>query len=193
MSEVISLGASPRRHVHGIALWACVLAVCVAAPAWAQFEIPWFTIDGGGGQSASIAYQVSGTIGQSDAGLLTGGPYEIEGGFWSAIIPSLVAVDPGQTPREGLTLRLDEPSPNPLVHESVVAFELPEARNVRLAVYDAAGRVMKTLANGSLEAGQYRRVWDGRDDAGRSVATGLYFLRYEAGDFRAWRKIAVVR
>ena len=53
---------------------------------WGQYSIDWFTIDGGGGTSAGGVYQVSGTIGQPDAGpTMSGGNYSVDGGFWSII------------------------------------------------------------------------------------------------------------
>lgn len=51
-----------------------------------SFTIDWYTIDGGGGTSTGGVYSVSGTIGQPDAGTLTGGPYTLRGGFWGALI-----------------------------------------------------------------------------------------------------------
>ena len=51
------------------------------------FDLSWFTIDGGGGTSTGGGYSVSGTIGQPDAGVLSGGSYEITGGFWGLIAP----------------------------------------------------------------------------------------------------------
>ena len=57
---------------------------CLAAPALAQYTIPWHTIDGGGGTSSGGGYTLSGTIGQADAGgVLTGGAYTLVGGFWA--------------------------------------------------------------------------------------------------------------
>ena len=50
------------------------------------YSIDWFTIDGGGGTSTGGAYAVSGTIGQLDAGTLSGGSYTLDGGFWPGII-----------------------------------------------------------------------------------------------------------
>jgi hypothetical protein len=50
-----------------------------------NFSIDWFTIDGGGGTSTGATYSVSGTIGQPDAGRMTGGNFALEGGFWSGI------------------------------------------------------------------------------------------------------------
>jgi hypothetical protein len=64
--------------------------LCLTAWAWsstaqAQYSIDWSTIDGGGGTSTGGVYTVSGTIGQSDAGAMSGGDYSLNGGFWSLI------------------------------------------------------------------------------------------------------------
>jgi hypothetical protein len=50
-----------------------------------QYSIDWYTIDGGGGTSTGGVYAVSGTIGQPDAGAMSGGNYTLEGGFWGII------------------------------------------------------------------------------------------------------------
>lgn len=46
------------------------------------YEMPWFTVDGGGGESAGGGFTLAGTIGQADAGALSGGPFTLVGGFW---------------------------------------------------------------------------------------------------------------
>lgn len=54
-----------------------------------EFQIDWFTLDGGGGVSTGGTYELRGTIGQPDAGItLTGGTYQLTGGFWAAPFPS---------------------------------------------------------------------------------------------------------
>jgi len=59
-----------------------------AAASHAQtYSIDWFTIDGGGGTSSGGNFSVTGTIGQPDAGTLTGGSYSLRGGFWGALVP----------------------------------------------------------------------------------------------------------
>jgi len=69
-------------------LAALVSLVLSATSVFAQnYSIDWFTIDGGGGTSTGGVYSVSGTIGQPDAGVLSGGSYSLIGGFWGAIIP----------------------------------------------------------------------------------------------------------
>jgi len=61
-----------------------LLLLLAAFPLRAQnFTLDWFTVDGGGGTSAGGAYSVSGTLGQPDAGAMTGGNFAIAGGFWS--------------------------------------------------------------------------------------------------------------
>src|SRR5947208_12407277 len=61
-----------------------VLAGFAASRVSAQtYSIDWFTIDGGGGTSTGGVYSVSGTIGQPDAGAMSGGNYSLTGGFWS--------------------------------------------------------------------------------------------------------------
>ncbi len=66
--------------------WPGLLLLFSSAASAQNFAIDWFTIDGGGGVSTGGVYQVSGTIGQADAGgPMTGGVYALTGGFWSLI------------------------------------------------------------------------------------------------------------
>lgn len=58
------------------------LAIVSALPAHAQYDISWHTIDGGGGVSTGGAFALAGTIGQPDAGIMSGGRFDLEGGFW---------------------------------------------------------------------------------------------------------------
>lgn len=63
-------------------------ALFVLLPLWAHcqsYAIDWFTIDGGGGTSTGGVYSVSGTIGQADAGRMTGASYALDGGFWGFV------------------------------------------------------------------------------------------------------------
>jgi hypothetical protein len=64
----------------------CLLSFAFCLPAVAQYSINWFKVSGGGGTSAGGTYQVSGTIGQQDAGgPMTGGSYSVTGGYWALI------------------------------------------------------------------------------------------------------------
>jgi hypothetical protein len=72
--------------MHTIRIVSLALATLVfATAAQAQFSVPWFTVDGGGGTSAGGQLSVNGTIAQSDAGTLSGGGFKLQGGFWSGM------------------------------------------------------------------------------------------------------------
>src|SRR6266850_2060379 len=74
---------SAGKHVRGAFLCLCLL---LGISAFGQnYSIDWFTIDGGGGFSTGGVYSVSGTIGQPDAGTMSGGNYSLTGGFWSLL------------------------------------------------------------------------------------------------------------
>ena len=79
-------------------------------------------------------------------------------------------------------------SRNPAHGGASLRMTLPVAADVRVTVYDAAGRGVRTLANGAREAGEWTLEWDGRGDAGQALPSGLYFAKLEgAGELRAVR------
>jgi hypothetical protein len=60
-------------------------------------------------------------------------------------------------------------------------------------VFNVAGRLVRTLADGPFAAGRHRRIWDGTDGRGNPVAAGVYFARLDAGAVHERRSIVVVR
>jgi hypothetical protein len=75
-------GAGRPRPGFGIAPWLLWLALS-AAQAQPNYTLDWFSVDGGGGTSMGGVYTLSGTVGQHDAGALSGGDYSLTGGFWA--------------------------------------------------------------------------------------------------------------
>jgi flagellar hook assembly protein FlgD len=72
--------------------------------------------------------------------------------------------------------------PNPFNPSTTLRFALPLAGGVRLSIYDIGGRLVRDLVSGLYPAGTHTAVWDGRDAAGRSLASGSsYVARMEAG------------
>jgi hypothetical protein len=76
---------------------------------------------------------------------------------------------------------LASPYPNPGAGARVLRFGLPASSAVTLRVFDAAGRLVRTLENGVLPAGEYRSAWDLTDEDGATVPSGVYFVRLAAG------------
>ena len=91
-------------------------------------------------------------------------------------------------------LALRTPQPNPFNPSTSIAFELPRGEMVWLRVYNSAGAHVRTLVGGeTLAAGRHQRLWDGRDDRGRSVASGIYVVHVQAGGQRASQRAVLVR
>jgi len=83
--------------------------------------------------------------------------------------------------------------PNPFNPTTRIAFGLAAQGRVSLRVYDAAGRLVRVLFEGSRPAGNYTELWDGRDSRGGAVASGIYFYRLQAGAFTETRKMVLTR
>ena len=71
--------------------------------------------------------------------------------------------------------------PNPFNPQTTVRFRLDDPARVRLTVYDAAGREIVVLMHAPLQSGEHTVSWDGRDQRGRAVASGVYWSRLEVG------------
>jgi hypothetical protein len=107
-----------------------------------------------------------------------------------------------RTPSTGVTAsevggprRLFQNAPNPF-HSGVgttITFELTNAAPVRLAVYDAAGHLVRTVAEEWMAPGRHQAIWDGRDRRGNVVASGVYFYQLWDGRERLTRRMVMIR
>ncbi|MFB3908776.1 MAG: C25 family cysteine peptidase [Candidatus Eisenbacteria bacterium] len=80
--------------------------------------------------------------------------------------------------------------PNPPAGgDAVIAFSLEEADEATLRIYDVQGRLVKTLVDGTLDAGSHEALWNGRNDAGADAGSGVYFCRLQSGGRTAVRKL----
>ncbi len=86
---------------------------------------------------------------------------------------------------------LSAPRPTPFRNATSIEYALAKWQRVRLTVYDVSGRLVRTLMNETRPAGRHDAVWNGRSDGGVPVPPGVYFLRLEAGEFEANRKIVL--
>lgn len=90
-------------------------------------------------------------------------------------------------------IRLHPVFPNPFNDKTFVSFDLEAGQSVSLAVFDLTGRKVKVLTEGWMRGGTHRMMWDGRDDSGRPMETGIYFVRMDACNHSLTRKASLVR
>jgi hypothetical protein len=84
-------------------------------------------------------------------------------------------------------------APNPFNPKTAIRFDLPHAGLVRLAIYDISGRHVRTLVDGSMEAGSRVVDWNGKDDGGHTVGSGIYLYRLDAAAFSQTRKMVLLK
>jgi len=85
--------------------------------------------------------------------------------------------------------------PNPFNPSTTIRFEVQGSRFVKIEVYDIRGRLVRILLDGSkgFEAGRHSVVWDGRDDNGVQVGSGVYLYRMRAGGYEAVRRMVLMK
>lgn len=144
----------------------------------------------------------------SDAALTTYFEVRVPQGYWwfrvtavdihgnesppsnTANMLSLVAVDPGGLPT---SVAVRSATPNPFNPVTEIRCELPAAGAVTLDVFDLGGRSVRRLVDGDRAAGTFTVTWDGRDDRGRQVPSGVYFARLAAAGAESVLKLVLAK
>jgi len=102
-------------------------------------------------------------------------------------------VDASDQPTPGLVTRLNHNYPNPFNPSTTISFDLAQAGEVKLRIFNVKGQLVKTLANGNFTPGNHKAVWDGKDTNNRNVASGVYFYRLETKGFTQTRKMLMIK
>jgi len=89
--------------------------------------------------------------------------------------------------------RLHQNAPNPFNPVTVVSYDLPEPAHVRIQVFNIAGRLVRTLVDEHQESGYRTAVWDGTNDAGQKVASGVYLYRMTSGEHEFRRRMVLLK
>ncbi len=108
-----------------------------------------------------------------------------ENAVWVAQTANLL-----QTPRK---FALRQNYPNPFNPTTSIRFELPQECNLQLVIYNLRGQAIRTLAEGKKKAGYYNIVWEGLDQSGEQVASGVYLVRLQAGSFVQVIKMSLIK
>ena len=105
------------------------------------------------------------------------------------------AIQIAQKPNE---FRLFQNKPNPCNPDTWIPYQLSEAAEVTIRIYNVSGQLVRNLHFGTKPAGFYLTKnraahWDGKDSLGQSVASGMYFYNLESGKFTATRKMLILK
>ncbi len=110
----------------------------------------------------------------------------------------VLRLDPGFNPEThdetpALTYKLGQNYPNPFNPSTSISFQIPTAGFVNLNIYDAAGKLVRTLVDGHKTEGLHAVNWNGKDNNGAAVASGIYFYKLNAGSFVETKKMVLMR
>jgi hypothetical protein len=105
----------------------------------------------------------------------------------------------GGGPSRPVAFELGQNYPNPFNPSTTIRFTLPTAVDggatvpTSLRIYNVLGEVVRTLVDEAMVPGVHHKVWDGRDDHGNRVASGIYFYRLRAGDLQHTKKMVLMK
>jgi hypothetical protein len=99
----------------------------------------------------------------------------------------------GDTPSLPSVVTLAQNYPNPFNPTTEISYALPDAREVKLSIFNVLGQEIRNLAQGTQEAGYHKVIWDGKNAYGQSVPSGAYFYKLEAGDFAQSMKMILLK
>lgn len=109
------------------------------------------------------------------------------------ICPKSTAVEEeegGSTPK---VFELDQNYPNPFNNETVIKFGLRRPASVTLTIYNILGQKVRTLVEGRLAAGSQTVSWDGKDDKGNDLSSGIYFYQLRAGEMSETKRLVLLK
>lgn len=165
--------------------WQNVLSTLTSTNSWVPLNVDLLALFGGSLGNVQFKF-IASDLGQGS--LVEAAIDDLE--ILADLDGSSAVGDPvSDTPR----FALGGATPTPFAGMTNIHFQVPTSTAVRITVYDVGGRAVKTVANGSFTAGVHDVAWDGRDELGHPVASGVYFYRMMAEGFVANRSTVLQR
>jgi hypothetical protein len=171
-----------------------MLILVVILPVRADYLLVKDVLSTSGGHLESSNYLLDYSTGQVAVGQSKGTSHIETGGFWAWEPWGVeVAVEEEITGRVPEAYVLSQNYPNPFNPETSIRYHLPEDVHVFLSIYNVMGQQVCQLVDWEQSAGGYVVTWNGQDDNGRPVASGIYFYQFIAGEFREVRKMLLLK
>lgn len=89
--------------------------------------------------------------------------------------------------------KLSNNYPNPFNPTTTINYQLPEANQVVITIYNILGKRVRTLVSKKMEAGYYKAKWNGKNESGRTLSSGTYFYHIQAGKHSATKKMLLMK
>jgi hypothetical protein len=111
------------------------------------------------------------------------------------LIGTMTPIIPTGVEDENMPFRfhLDHNYPNPFNPTTTIRYEVGKLADISLKIYNVRGQLVRTLVNAKQAPGQHQVVWDGNDNMGFRVSSGLYIYQYSAGDFLRTYKMMLIK
>ncbi|MFH1845477.1 MAG: T9SS type A sorting domain-containing protein [bacterium] len=182
-----SPGTACRRGVL-IPLTAILVLLCFSGIAGSANVVHRHVVGSGTIDQTVSSHNLRGTVGQATAGRLSHGSYNCDVGYWHIRFFDVTTSADGEGDELPRAYRLDRNYPNPFNPTTTIPFALPKTGRVTLNLYDLTGRMVATLIDEDLPAGEHSIVL--KSDR---LASGVYFYRIQAGDFVQSRRMMLVK
>lgn len=91
------------------------------------------------------------------------------------------------------TFSLNQNYPNPFNPSTTITFDLSEDTNIKISIYDMAGRLIRELVNETMTVGSKTINWDGKDEIGNPVSGGVYLYNLQTGDYNQTKKMVLMK
>jgi choice-of-anchor B domain-containing protein len=120
---------------------------------------------------------------------------DMESGLYVVYFEGAVVNPTGieETPEVPQKFYVNRNYPNPFNPSTTINYQLPQAADVKLVIYNLLGQQVRTLVNSRLEGGYHQAVWDGRNETGVQVGSGVYLYIFQAGDFKQVQKMILTK
>ena len=181
--------------LHKILPAALAAVFALAALAAPVYDLPRQVVGAGGGEVAADRFSLRGTVGQSVVAISFHPEISlgVNSGFWHPT-GAVSGVGGEENDLQSVRPGLQTNVPNPFNPLTEIRFSIgPEDAIVRLRIFDIGGRLVRTLHDGVYPAGHGKITWNGRNNQGGEVPSGMYFTSLEIGGQRFTRKMMLVR
>jgi hypothetical protein len=170
------------------------LSLLASAVASADHLLVKDVLNNGGGHVESASYLLDYSVGQVAIGRSMGSSYVEWAGFWGWSLWEPFLAAEGETQQFlPTTYALQQNYPNPFNPQTCISYQLPRAVHVSLVVFNVKGQVVCQLVDEYQASGEHLVTWNGTDQSGCPVSSGVYFYRLCVADFQEMRKMLLLK